>query len=205
MNTNPLVAENFLFRTKAGKPAKKSGKDIINVCDQVIRGFAADHPGTEARLIKTYRTREVFTPCLAFVINTTDIDDSSPLTLYIRPGLRNLSQGFKPDQSYERLFVASGMTADIARLSDNDVYDSTETSVMLVRAVRNELAQRLGGKLLKHRRPQCLLCGEWIRPAGDDSERPRCTKHGVNPPSWLVEDDQPMPPPAGVPALLVPA
>lgn len=193
---DPLAVESFKFKTE------KTGRQIITACHAVITAMAAQDDRLEARLVKTYRRGEKFSPCLALVAKDGSIDDSHPLTVYVRPGLRNFNQGFNPERKYSKLYVASGLVAGIAYFSDQETYDKIESSVKTVRNLRRGLNDKLGGLKLKDRRLQCVLCGHWVIPPGSENERYNCPKHGDNPPMWLVVDDSTSPPPAAVPALV---
>jgi hypothetical protein len=200
---DPLAVESFEFKSgKTSRVAEKTGSQIIVACHEVITEMAANDSRLELRLVKTYRRGEKFSPCLAFVADGGSIDDSNPLTVYVRPGLRNFNQGFNPERKYSKLYVASGLTTTTAYFGGSETFDKIETSIMTVRNLRRGLNAKLGGLKLKDRRLKCVLCSKWVIEPSNEDERPRCLKHGINPPMWLAVDNRPSPPPAAVPALV---
>lgn len=200
---DPLAVESFEFKTgKSPRVTEKTGSQIIVACHEVITEMAANEGRLELRLVKTYRRGEKFSPCLAFVAADGSIDDSNPLTVYVRPGLRNFNQGFNPERKYSKLYVASGLTTATAYFGDSETFDKIETSIKTVRNLRRGLSEKLGGLKLKDRRPKCILCSKWVIEPSIEGDRPRCSTHGINPPMWLAVDDRPSPPPAAMPALV---
>lgn len=186
--SNPLAVEKFEFTVRSRKthrPVQKSGKEIIAVCHEVISTLAADSDQLTGRLIKTYRRGEKFTPCLTVVTSDNKIDNKHPSTVYVRPGLRNFNQGFNPEREYSKLYVVSGLSADVALTDSDETYDNTQASIEAVRQLRKLLTVKLGGRKLLDRQLKCVLCGQWVVPAYDNY-RPECQVHGVNPPTWLA-------------------
>jgi hypothetical protein len=199
---DPLAVEIFNFDKK--NKVKKTGGEIIAACHTVLGEMAARDRRLTARLLKTYRRGEKFTPCLAVIGNNGMVDDNDPKTVYIRPTLRNYGQGFNPGDEYERIIVASGLVTTMAYDDKESIYNPTEQAIMTVRDVRQALVAKLGGPKLLERRPKCVLCNQWVAEVNESSEQFYCPTHGPYPPVWLAVDDSPPPqtPPAGSPALL---